>query len=143
MAASAPAALGAGTRVRVRPGKGGIHTNFVLRFTIPDATGVTENAIVADSVSVTANGHKGCIDHAELSLRSAPAGAAFKVALDPTRLDGHWCTGRFNGALVERWATSCPPGPAQIVCPLYVVAPRVLARFHFAVTRPRKSHRAG
>ncbi len=27
--------------IRVSPGKGGIHTDFVLRFSIPDATGTT------------------------------------------------------------------------------------------------------
>ena len=44
IAASAPVALGAlgaGTRVRVSPGMGGIRTNFALRFSIPDATGTT------------------------------------------------------------------------------------------------------
>jgi hypothetical protein len=144
IAASAPVALGAGTRVRVSPGKGGIHTDFVLRFSIPDATGTTGSADVADSVSVSGPGHKGCVGEADLPLRSAPAGTAFKVTLNPLHLNGHWCTGRFTGMLVERRTSICPPGPVRqaIVCPLYVVAPRVLARFQFTVTQPKKTHNA-
>jgi hypothetical protein len=143
IAASAPSALGAGTGggvpIRISPGKGGIHTNFVLRFSIPDATGRTGDLDVADSVSVSGPGHNGCIGEAELPLRSAPADTAFRLTLNPTRLDGHWCAGRFNGALVERRTTICAPGPVRIACPMYVVAPRVLARFHFTVTQPKKA----
>jgi hypothetical protein len=139
LAASAPAALGAGTRVRVTPGKGGIHTNFRLRFSIPDATGTTGNVDVADSVSVSGPAHKGCVGEADLPLRSAPAGTAFTLTLNPAHLHGHWCTGTFTGALVERRTTICSPGPTQIVCPLYVIAPRVLGRFRFTVTQPKKA----
>jgi hypothetical protein len=140
LTAAAPAALGAGTRVRVSPGTGGVHTDFVLRFSIPDATGTTGSADVADAVTVSGPGHTGCIGEADLPLRPAPAGAAFTVTLDPSHLNGHWCTGRFNGMLVQRRTTICPPGPVRraIVCPLYVIAPRVLARFRFTVTQPKK-----
>jgi hypothetical protein len=141
MAAAAPVALGAGkgggVPIRVSPGTGGIHTNFVLRFSIPDASGITGDVDVADSVSVTGEGHRGCVGEAELPLRSAPAGTAFKLTLNPSHLDGHWCTGRFSGALVERRTTICAPVPEQIVCPLYVVAPRVLGRFRFTVAAPK------
>ena len=144
--ASAPAALatGAGVPVRVSPGKGGIHTTFVLRFSIPAATGTTGGVGVSDDVTVSGHGHAGCVGHADLPLRAAPAHTAFKVTLDPSHLNGHWCTGRFNGMLVQRQTTICPPGPVQgaIVCPLYVIAPRVLARFQFTVTQARKAHRA-
>ena len=145
IAASAPVALGAGTRVRVSPGRGGIHTNFVLRFSIPDATGTTGSVDVADSVSISGPGHKGCVGAADLPLRSAPAHAAFTFTLNPSHLHGHWCTGTFTGALVERRTTICPPGPVRqsIVCPLYVVAPRVLGRFRFTVAQPKKATRAG
>jgi hypothetical protein len=144
IAASAPVALGAGTPVRVSPGKGGIHTNFVLRFSIPDATGTGGVANVADSVSVSNSGHEGCIGTADLPLRAAPAHTAFKLSLNPAHLGGHWCTGRFTGAVVERRATICPPGPVRqsIVCPLYVVAPRVLGRFRFTVVQPNKTTKA-
>jgi hypothetical protein len=140
IAASAPVALGAGIPVRVSPGKGGIHTNFMLRFSIPDATGSTGLSDVADSVSISGPGHTGCIGTADLPLRSAPAHTAFKLSLNPSHLHGHWCTGTFTGAVVERRTTICPPGPVRqsILCPLYVVAPRVLGRFRFAVAQPRR-----
>jgi hypothetical protein len=43
--------------------------------------------------------------------------------------------------LVQRRTTMCPPGPVRqaIVCPLYVIAPRVLGRFRFTVTQPKKT----
>ena len=148
IAASAPVALGAGNGgevpIRVSPAKGGIHTNFVLRFAIPVATGTTGDLSVSDDVTVSGHGHAGCVGHAELPLRSARAHTAFTVTLNPSHLNGHWCTGRFNGMLVQRQTTICPPGPVQqaIMCPLYVIAPRVLARFQFTVTQPQKAHRA-
>jgi hypothetical protein len=145
LAASAPSALGAGrggrVPIRVSPGKGGIHTSFVLRFSIPMATGTTGSLNVSDSVTVSGHGHAGCVGQAEQPLPSAPADTAFKITLNPSHLDGHWCTGRFNGMLVQRQTTICPPGPVRqaIVCPLYVLAPRVLARFHFTVTQPKQA----
>jgi hypothetical protein len=150
IAVSAPVALGAGAGtggevpIRVSPATGGIHTNFVLRFSIPAATGTTGSLSVSDDVTVSGHGHAGCVEQAEVPLRSAPADTAFKLTLNPSHLHGHWCTGRFNGMLMQRQTTSCPPGPVQqaIVCPLYAIAPRVLGRFHFTVTQPKKTHRA-
>ncbi len=145
LAFSASAALGAGTAggvpIRVSPGEGGIHTRFVLRFSIPDATGTTGNVSVSDSISVSGPSHKGCVGQAEIPMRSAAADTAFKITLNPSRLNSHWCAGRFTGTLLERHTTICapPPGPQQIVCPLYVLAPRVIGRFAFRVTQPEKA----
>jgi hypothetical protein len=145
LAVTASAALGArtagGVPIHVSPGKGGIHTRFVLRFAIPDATGTAGNANVSDSVSVSGPSHKGCVGEAEIPMRSAAAGTAFKITLNPSHLDGHWCAGKFTGMLVERQTTICGPPPVeqQIVCPLYVLAPRVLGRFRFQVTQLRKA----
>jgi hypothetical protein len=144
IAALAPVALGAGIPMRVSPGRGGIHTNFVLRFSIPDATGTTGSSDVTDAVSVSGPRHAGCVSEADLVLRSAPAHTAVKLALNPAHLHGRWCTGTFTGALIERRTTVCPPGPVRqsIVCPLYVVAPRVLGRFHFTVAGSKKTAEA-
>jgi hypothetical protein len=144
IAVSAPVALGAGTPMRVSPSKGGIHTNFVLRFSIPDATGTTGSSDVTDAVSISGPRHTGCVSEADLPLRSAPAHTAFKLTLNPSHLHGHWCAGAFTGALVQRRTTICPPGPVRqsIVCPLYVVAPRVLGRFRFTVAQPKKMTKA-
>jgi hypothetical protein len=143
VAASAPTALaggrGAGVPIGVSPRQGGVHTSFVLRFSIPDATGTTGPFSVADTVWVNGPHHRGCLGEAARPLRPAAAGTAFKLTLDPSRRHGHWCPGRFSGSLVERRSTVCPPGPQLIVCPLYVVvAPRVLGRFRFTVTPPAK-----
>jgi hypothetical protein len=145
IAASAPVALGAGIPMRVSPGKGGIHTNFLLRFSIPDATGTTGSSDVTDAVSVSGPRHTGCVNEADLLLRAAPAHTAFKLTLNPSHLHGHWCTGAFTGALVERRTTICPPGPVRqsIACPLYVVAPRVLGRFRFTVARSKQTTKTG
>jgi hypothetical protein len=148
MAASAAVALGAGTGggipIRVSPARGGIHTNFVVRFSIPVATGATGDVSVSDDVTVSGPGRAGCVGHAVLPLRSAPAHTAFKVTLNPSHLNGHWCAGRFNGMLVQHQTTRCPPGPVRraIVCPLYAIGPRVLARFQYTVTQPEDTRRA-
>ena len=144
LAVSASAALGAGVggvQIHVSPGKGGIHTRFVLRFSIPDATGTTGNVNDSDAVSVSGPSHKGCVGQAEIPMRSAAAHTAFKITLNPSHLDGHWCAGKFTGTLVERHTTICRPLPVQeqIVCPLYVLAPRVIGRFKFQVTQPKKA----
>jgi hypothetical protein len=74
-------------------------------------------------------------------MRSAAARTAFKITLNPSHFNGHWCAGRFTGTLLERRTTICGPPPvrAQIVCPLYVLAPRVIGRFKFQVTQPKKA----
>ena len=135
---------GGGVPIQVSPARGGTHTRFVLRFSIPVATGATWGLRVSDDVTVTGPPAVGCVRHAERLLGTAPAHTAFEVTLDPSQPNGRWCTGRFNGVLVQRQVTLCPPGPVRdaIVCPLYVIAPRVLARFRFTVTRPRKTHSA-
>lgn len=139
LAVSVPAALGAGTKVSVSPGRGGVHTKFTLRFAIPAATGITGAINVSDYVTVSGQGHAGCIGETELPLHSAPAHTAFTITLNPSHLNGHWCSGTFTGALMQRETSVCQPGPVQaaIVCPLYVLAPQVIGRFRFTVTQPQ------
>jgi hypothetical protein len=143
VSASVALAAGMGGRVpmRVSPGTGGIHARFVLRFSIPDATGTSGDVNVSDSISVNGPSRAGCVGQAEIPLRSAAAGTAFKITLSPSQADGRWCAGRFTGALLERRTTICPPPPdeEQIVCPLYVLAPRVIGRFSFRVTQPERA----
>jgi hypothetical protein len=144
-ASAASAALAAGSvggvPMRVSPGRGGTHTKFVVRFSIPDATGASGNADVWDTVSVRGPNRKGCVGQAEIPLRTAPALTAFRITLSPSHLNGHWCAGRFNGTLVERRSPICgpTPAPAQILCPLYVLAPGVIGRFRFRVTQPEQA----
>jgi hypothetical protein len=140
-------ALGAATSVRVNPARGAIHRTFVLQFTIPDATGEIGGAYVADWLSVSRGGPSdpGCIGQADLRLHSARAGTAFRVALDPSRLGGRWCTGTFSGLLTQTVRLSCPAGPAraQSLCPEEIIAPIILGRFRFTVSHPPTGHQAG
>ena len=136
----AATALAAGTPVRVSPHKGGVHTNFVLRFAIPNATGTAAGVNVSDYIIVRGPTHAGCVGQVEQPLRSARAHTAFKVALNPSHLNQSWCAGRYNGQLVQRTTNLCRGGPpAQIVCPMFVLAPRVLSRFRFTVTKPKST----
>jgi hypothetical protein len=137
LSAWAPVALAAGTRVRVSPGRGGVHTSFVLRFAIPSATGTSGAINVSDYISVRGLSRAGCVGQLEQPLPVARAHTSFRIALNPSHLNQKWCGGRFNGELVQRTTNVCGGGPpAQIVCPLFVVAPRVLSRFRFTVTVP-------
>jgi hypothetical protein len=138
---TAAGALGASTPVRVSPGSGGIHTDFKLRFTIPDATGMFANVDRSDSISVNGPSRQGCVGQTELPLHSAAAGTAFQVRLNPAHLDGHWCTGTFRGMLMESQTPICEPVPVQIVCPDYELAPQVLGRFTFHVKHSSQSHK--
>jgi hypothetical protein len=134
----AATALAAGTPVRVSPRKGGVHTNFVLRFAIPNATGVSGGLSVSDYLTVQGPTHAGCVGQVEQPLRSAKAHAKFTVTLNPSHLNQSWCAGRYNGQLVQRTNNLCRGGPpAEIVCPMFVLAPRVLSRFSFTVTKPK------
>ncbi len=139
LAVSVPPALGAETRVSVTPARGGVHTNFTLRFVIPAATGITGAINVSDDVTVSGHGHVGCIGETELPLHSAPASTAFRITLNPAHLNGQWCSGTFTGVLIQRETSLCQPGPVQtaIACPLYVLAPQVIGRFRFTVTPPK------
>jgi hypothetical protein len=136
----AATALAAGTPVRVSPRRGGVHTNFVLRFAIPNATGTAEDLNVSDYITVQGPTHAGCVGQVEQPLHSAKAHTAFKVTLNPSHLNQSWCAGRYSGQLVQRTTTVCRGGPpAQIACPLFVLAPRVLSRFRFTVTAPKST----
>jgi hypothetical protein len=141
--AAGASAVGSSTKVQVSPGTGGVHTNFRLRFSIPDATGSMTGLTRSDSIVITGPSRKGCVGAAGVPLRAAAAHHTFNITLNPTHLDGHWCTGTFRGTLLEESATVCGPGPVQhkIMCPDYIVAPRVLGRFKFTVTQPGTGHK--
>lgn len=126
------------TAVHVRPATGGIHTTFRLRFAIPAATGTSGSVRRTDSLVVSGPARKGCDGASEVTLGAAPAHHTFHIALAPNAAGGHWCTGTFHGRLMETLSPVCPPPVStrgSVMCPLYAVAPKVLARFRFKVTR--------
>jgi hypothetical protein len=92
----------------------------------------------SDTITVQGPHRSGCMGTVDRRLRAAAADTAFTVALNPSRTNQHWCAGRFKGELVQTETYHCPGGPpAAIACPLFLVAPRTLARFSFRVTRHR------
>jgi hypothetical protein len=133
----AGSAVAATVSTRVTPGAGGIHQVFRLSLRRPATTGATGVFITYDTVSVGGPRRRGCVSDATLTMPDGRAGSTGTVALNPRRMGGRWCVGTFRGAVVEHQMTRC--GTPQrferpaIVCPMLVVAPRTIARFHFVV----------
>jgi hypothetical protein len=137
-AGAAPSATPASTTVHVSPAVGGVRTTFRVRFSIPQATGTTGGVRRTASLVISGPHRSGCAGSAGVALSAAAAHHTFHVALRPASAHARWCPGTFRGRLMETEAPACPPGPVTarptVMCPLYIVAPRVLARFRFRVT---------
>src|ERR1700684_377779 len=118
--------------VRVSPSTGSPHTTFSVSLRIPSQTGTSGFIRRTDTLAVDDPHHSGCVGAAQMTLPAAAADTMVRIRLIPSRLGGHWCTGRFGGVVTETEQTSCPPEKG---CPLFVVAPRTIARFHFRVRR--------
>jgi hypothetical protein len=137
MAGSATAAgLGPTTRVTVKPGSGTPRTHFALSFRIPVATGRFGMVKVSDTLSVTGPPGTKCESRAVRALRAAKKGKRVKVTLRPAK--SGWCAGRWHGTVVQSESEQCTPTAGR-VCPELVVAPRVIASFHFRV-KPGATH---
>ncbi len=120
--------------VRVSPAAAGRHATFRISVKSPNRTGVAGGLLVTDTL--TASGPRGphCVWRATRLLPAANPQAWVGVSLDPRRLGGSWCTGRFQGEVIETRRFVCPPGPA-LFCPLVVIGAQTIARFQFRVTR--------
>ena len=136
LVAGAPAqAAGAGlsTHVSVKPGSGNPRTRFVLSLRIPEATGTFGSVVRHDTLSVSGPRGRRCVSSVTVRLRSAKRGARLTLTLRPASLGtGGWCTGEFNGRVVQHEGLRCPPRPMH-VCPDFLLAPRTIARFRFHV----------
>jgi hypothetical protein len=136
-ALAAGSALAATVAARVTPRAGGIHQVFRVSMRRPVTTGETGVFITYDTVNIGGPRRRGCVSAATLTMPDGRAGTTGTVALDPRRLGGRWCTGTFRGAVVQHEMTRC--GSPQrferpaVICPMMVVAPRAVARFHFLV----------
>ncbi len=126
-----PAAL---APVRVSPVTAGRHATFRISVKSPDRTGLAGGFLVTDTL--TASGPRGphCVWRATRLLPAASPHAWVGVSLDPRRLGGSWCTGRFQGDVLETRRFVCPTTPGR-ACPLVLIAARTIARFQFRVTR--------
>jgi hypothetical protein len=129
--------IGAGalarTRVTLRPGSGHPATKFVVSFRAPDQTGTIDLVRRRDTLSVRGpKRHRGCVSSVNMTLRAHRKGRLVKVTLNPKRLGGVWCAGRFRGRIVEFQQVVCQP---HLACPQLMIAPRTIARFSFRVKR--------
>jgi hypothetical protein len=119
-------------RVSLTPSTGSPATRFTVHFRSPDRTGRVGSLRRTDVLS--AGGPKrrpGCVSHVSLKLAPLRKGQRTSVPLNPKRLGGAWCPGRFAGQITESVTRVCPvSGPcASDSTP----APRRLARFSFRV----------
>lgn len=136
LVAGAPAqAVGAGpsTHVFVKPGSGTPSTRFVLSLRIPEATGTFGSVVRHDTLSVNGPRGRRCVSSVRVTLRSAKRGARLTQTLRPaSRGTVGWCTGEFNGRVVQSDVVPCTPHPID-VCPDFLLAPHTIARFRFHV----------
>jgi hypothetical protein len=126
-------ACAAQNRVSLKPSTGSPTTRFAVHFRSPDRTGTVGSQHRTDVL--TASGPKpaprGCVSRVSLRLAPVPKGRRATVTLNPARLGGGWCPGRFTGRITERVTMlcasqrTCPPAPAG----------RTVARFSFRVKR--------
>lgn len=136
-ASAVPLDSGHGVRVRVSPRTGHPHTTFRFRLRLPSQLPAMTSWARRDTLSVIGPHREGCIAAASVGLPSDPAGGPVTVRLNPAKLggDGRWCIGRFHGTVVDTERVMCSPPPVYIMCPEIMIAPQVIARFTFRVTR--------
>jgi hypothetical protein len=120
------------TPASVTPVTGGPHSSFTVSLRNPSLTGITSQWQRWDTVGVVGPHQAGCVSSATAVMPGATLHARVRVKLNPSRLGGRWCVGRFRGTIVENQRFVC--GPAR-VCPELVIAPRTIARFTFRVTK--------
>ncbi len=120
----------AGRRVHVSPGAGGPSTHFVVRFRAPSPTG--DFGSVRSHYQLYASGPRGpaCVSGVSIRLRATKRYAHVRLTLNPKRLGGVWCAGRFSGRIEDIQAIVCKK---DLVCRNVMIAPQTIARFSFRV----------
>jgi hypothetical protein len=125
---------GTSTKVSVTPGAGSPRTTFRFRFRTPDMTGIGAGWSRVNTLSVGGPTRAGCVADGTTTLPRSAAGAMVGVSMNPAHLGGRWCVGTFRGEIIESQRIICDPKPVY-ACPQLVIAPQVIARFTFRVTR--------
>jgi hypothetical protein len=118
--------------VRVSPAAGSPSTSFSVSFRAPERTGrygSTERQYVVTATAATASA--GCVPSMSTRVGAARAGERVRVLLEPGKLGGSWCAGRYHGKVQEIQTAVCPRGK---VCPSGVVVRATLGRFALRVT---------
>lgn len=131
-AAALPIDSGSPTPVRVTPRVGGPRTRFRFSLKLPSATRSGGLRGTYDTLSAAGPHRAGCVGAASAVVPAGAAGTRVSVRLDPVRFGGRWCTGRFDGYVLETLRVVCSSPPVD-ACPMIVVAPRIIARFWFRV----------
>jgi hypothetical protein len=136
--AAAPAPVAA-THVNVGPSSIRPDTNVVIRFAQPQTTGKVGSEKVTESLRISGPSRTGCVGSDTAVLAPATVGTMMHLTLRPAPLGGAWCTGRYRGALMVASEPSCLAGPIHtigdgfVACPMFMMAPRTVATFHFQV----------
>jgi hypothetical protein len=126
------------THVRVGPSAIGTHTDVLIRFRQPMSTGDNGGERSFETLDVSGPSRPQCIGSRRIGLAAADEGTTIRHMLRPRWLGGRWCTGTYEGRVTYQVEPDCTnPGPVGvkiIACPMFIMAPRTLATFHFRVT---------
>ncbi len=133
--ALAGAAIVGSTVLTVTPSHPGTRTHVVVRFAQPRIGGLIPGQVVREALQVTGPVRSGCVSGGDLTVAGGLAGTAVHAVLSPTRMGGsRWCTGVHRVALTIAMSSTCPVGPAQRICPQYMIAPMTVATASFRVS---------
>lgn len=126
------------THVMVGPRTIGTHTNVLVRFRQPITTGYNGAQRRIEALQISGPSRPQCIGSRRVVLAATQAGRMVRHRLHPRWLGGRWCTGIYRGRVTYQIEPACvDPGPVRatsVACPMYIMAPRTLATFHFRVT---------
>lgn len=126
------------THVSVGPSAIGTRTDILLRFRQPMSTGDNGEERSVEALEVAGPSRPQCIGSRRVVLVAAREGRTIRDTLRPRRLGGRWCTGTYVGRVTYQVQPDCSnPGPIRVkvnACPMFIMAPRTLATFHFRVT---------
>jgi hypothetical protein len=124
--------------VQVGPRTIGTSTDVLVRFRQPMTTGETGDERSIEALEVSGPSRPQCIGSRRVVLAAAQAGTKIRHLLRPRWLGGRWCTGTYDGRVTYQVQPDCTdPGPVKakdVACPMFIMAPRTLATFHFRVT---------
>jgi hypothetical protein len=118
------------TRVSLTPASGSSTTRFVVHFRSPDRTGRIGTLRRSYVLRVTGPKARRCVSAVSVTLRPVVKGHRVTVTLNPKRLGGVWCVGRFRGRITELQRPVCSP---HLACPQFIIVLRTVARFSFRV----------
>jgi hypothetical protein len=118
-------------RITVKPRTGSVKTRFVVSFRAPQRSGRLgsfQRHYVLDAAGPAGADH--CVSRISVNAPDSAANVRVRVTLNPTRVGGRWCVGRFHGKVEEFQTPVCPKGE---LCPAYVALLKTVGTFSFSV----------